>query len=83
MPKTKTKTDYSITYRTRLKNGQWGEWKNKAEGLWQGLEVMQNQIKILIRANPRAIQIKVEKDGHLIDYMGNKTDKPIEYEKSR
>jgi hypothetical protein len=38
---------------------------------------------MLIKAYSRDIQIKAIKQGELIDYQGNKTDKPIEYEKSR
>jgi hypothetical protein len=38
---------------------------------------------MLIKAHSRDIQIKVMKDGKMIDYFGNETDKPIEYEKSR
>jgi hypothetical protein len=79
----KSKTDYSIELRTRLKDGSWGDWKERGDGKWIDLDHFQSQIKMLIKAYSRDIEIKAIKQGELIDYHGNKTDKPIEYEKSR
>ena len=85
MPKQlpKDKPDYSIELRTRLKNGFWGDWIGRGDGKWIDLQTLQDQIKMLIKAHSRDMQIKVIKDGKMIDYFGNETDKPIEYEKSR
>ena len=84
MPKlTKPKLNYSLQVRTRLKNGEWGNWTDRGDGEWIDLEHFQNQIKMLIRSYSRDIQIKAIKDGELINYQGNKTHNAIEYEKSR
>jgi hypothetical protein len=68
-------------------NGITYKFKERLEDLsigeWIDLEHFQSQIKMLIRSYSRDIQIKAIKDGELIDYQGNKTDKEIEYEKSR
>lgn len=74
----KDKTDYSISVRYRQKNGEWSEWKEKGEGKWIGVDQLQNQIKMIRLAYSRDIEIKVEKDGNLLDYFGNVTEKPIQ-----
>jgi hypothetical protein len=81
--RSRSKLDYSIEVRTRLKDGSWGDWKERGEGEWIDLNHFQSQIKMLIKEYSRDIQIKAIKQGELIDYQGTKTNKPIEYEKSR
>jgi hypothetical protein len=84
MPKLpKSKLNYSIEVKTRLKDGSWSDWRERGEGEWIDLEHLHSQIKMLIKSYSRDLQIRVIKDGELINYQGNKTDKPIDYEKSR
>lgn len=81
MPKlTKPKYDYSINYRVKEKSGQWGNWRI-AFGEWIGIEQVQNQIKMLVKAYPRTIEIKFEKDGVLLDHKGEYLGESMIFEK--
>lgn len=82
MPKiTKQKLNYSIDFRTRTRSGAWGNWHGKAQGEWQGIDHLRNQIKMLIRASTYDIEIEVIKDGKLIDVNGDETDRYILFQK--
>ncbi len=74
------KPDYYIEVRHKLKNGQWSDWTERGDGKWIGVEHMQKQVKMLRLAYMRNLQIKVIKGGKMLDYFGNETDKPIEYD---
>ena len=73
---------YSLSFRLMLRNGTWGEWQDKGTGEWIGLEHVQAQIRMLKRAYNRTMEIRFEKDGKLLDYMGNEIGKAILYEKT-
>tara|TARA_R110000772_G_scaffold145504_1_gene255460 strand:- start:15683 stop:15934 length:252 start_codon:yes stop_codon:yes gene_type:complete len=76
----KPKQDYSLNYRVKQKDGQWGNIK-RAYGEWIGLDQVQKQINMLIRAYPRDIEISFGKDGMLLDYDGKEIESPMIFEK--
>lgn len=81
MPKLpKTKQDYSLSYRVKEKSGQWSQWRI-AFGEWIGIEHVQNQIKMLLKAYQRDIEIKFEKDGVLLDQKGEQINRAMIFEK--
>ncbi len=81
MPKIhKHKLDYSLRYRVKEKNYQWGEWRI-AYGQWMGIGTVQNQIKILARAYPRDIEVEFEKDKKLLNWEGKEIGKSMIFEK--
>lgn len=71
---------YSLAVRSRKRDGQWDEWRDKGQGDWIGLEHVQKQIMMLRKANSREIEIAFFKDGKYLDYNGNEIGKPIRYE---
>lgn len=73
---------YTLSVRLMKRNGQWGDWQMKGEGKWLRLEHAQGQIRMLKRAYNRTMEIRFEKDGKLLDYMGNEIGKAILYEKT-
>lgn len=76
----KSKLDYSLRYRVKIKNGQWGEWRI-AYSQWMGITTVQNQIKILARAYPRDIEVEFEKDKKLLNWEGKEIGKSMIFEK--
>lgn len=79
MKKQVQKFDYSLSYRIKSKDGIWGKW-HIGHGQWISLELVQKQIQMLVRSQHRTIEIEFKKDGQLLDYHGNKTEKNIVYE---
>jgi hypothetical protein len=74
-----TKTDYSLAIRYKQKNGEWSEWKEYGKGLFQTIEEVQLQMR-LISANLiyRDKQIRFERNGKLCNWRGEVTGKLIE-----
>jgi hypothetical protein len=74
-----TKTDYSLAIRYRKNDGQWSDWKEYGKGLFQGIETVQLQMR-MISANylHREKQIRFEKDGKLCNWKGEVTGKLID-----
>ena len=80
MAKKIQKFDYELSDRVRSKVGIWGNW-NKGFGQWIDLELVQRQIKMICQGNQgRSVEIKFQKDGKLLDYYGNESNKTILYE---
>ena len=79
--KTTSHSDYSISYRYKLKNGmEWSEWI-QGQGKWQSLEFAQGQIKMIVQAhNGKAIEVDFRRKGQRLDFTGNKTENTIRYE---
>ena len=52
MPKglPKSKLDYSLEIRYRLRDGNWSEWNNKGKGCFTSIEVVQRQIRLIAAA---------------------------------
>jgi hypothetical protein len=73
-----TKPDYSLEIRYKKSNNEWSEWSPKGKGTFQGIEIVQRQIKIL--SSP---YINIEKEirfilfGSICDLQGNPTGKVI------
>jgi len=81
-PRKKTSpSDYSISYRYKLKNGfEWSECI-QGHGQWQSLEFAQCQIKMIVKAHKgKAVEIDFKRKGQRLDFNGNKTEKTIRYE---
>lgn len=78
-----SKLTYSLAVRTRKRDGQWGEWQDRGQGEWIGLEHVQKQILMLRKAYTRDIEIAFYKDGKYLDYSGNEIGKPLYYEATR
>lgn len=74
---------YSLAVRTRNRDGSWGEWKDKGNGEWIGLEQVQKQILMLRKAYTYDLEIAFYKDGKYLDYSGNEIGRPIYYERTR
>lgn len=74
-----SKPDYNLSIRYRLRNGQWSEWKDKGFGKFQGIEVVQRQIRLLAsNYQGRDKEVKFEWNGKLCDFEGKETGKVIE-----
>ena len=76
----KPKHDYLLNYRVKEKSGNWGNWRI-AFGQWIGIEHIQAQIKMLIRAYPRDIEIEFKMDGRLLDHNGDEIGKSMIFKK--
>ena len=82
MPKSlpKSKIDYFLSYRIKDKIGRWSNWV-KGGGKWLGLELVQNQIKMIRQNHSGDMEIKFEKDGKLLGFDGSEIGKAIEYKR--
>lgn len=72
----KTKTNYSLAYRTRSKLGIWSDWM-EGKGQWIDIETVQNQIKMLRQNHSGDMEIRLSRDGRLLDYRGKETGEII------
>ena len=81
--KKKLRTDQYILKRRFInKFNEPMEWQDKGIGVWIDLQTVQKQIQMLIRSHPeRAQDIWFERNGELLDYNGNRIDRPMRYEK--
>jgi hypothetical protein len=74
----KSKPDYSLEIRYRLRNGQWSEWSNKGKGYFTTIEIVQRQIRTLASAyQGRDKEVRFEWNGKLCDFSGNVTNQVI------
>jgi hypothetical protein len=74
-----TKPDYNLSIRYRLRNGEWGEWKDRGYGKFESIEIVQRQIRLLASAyQGRDKEVRFERDGELYDFNGQLTGKVIE-----
>ena len=78
--------DYEIHYREQnRRTGIWSDWF-KGFGIWQStsekerIEQLQKQLRLLFSV-PKTIEIKIIRDGNLVDYNGNIINKSLLYEK--
>ncbi len=74
-----TKTDYSLAIRYKRSDGKWSEWKEYGKGLFQSIELVQLQMR-MISANylHREKQIRFERNGKLCNFKGEVTGKLID-----
>jgi hypothetical protein len=86
MRREKIKYDYEIHYRQRNSHtGIWSEWF-KGFGVWQShneserIEQLQKQLRLLFTV-PKTIEIKIIRDGNLINYKGEIINESLLYEK--
>ena len=73
-----SKPDYSLEIRYRMNNGEWSAWSAKGKGTFQGIEIVQKQIRML--ASPyqyREKEIRFILFGSFCDFNGNPTGKVI------
>lgn len=73
-----TKPNYSLEIRYRKPNNEWSEWSAKGKGTFQGIAVVQKQIRML--ASPftnREKEIRFILYGSFCDFEGNPTGKVI------
>ena len=74
-----TKTDYNLSIRYRLRDGQWSDWKDKGFGKFESIEIVQRQIRVLASAyHGREKEVRFERDGKLCDFNGVESGKVIE-----
>jgi hypothetical protein len=73
MPKTLpiSKPDYSLEMRYKLSSGEWSEWIKKGKGMFQTIEIVQSQIRIIVAPHKgNDIEVKFEYKGYLYDFLG-------------
>jgi hypothetical protein len=74
----KSKTDYSLEIRYRLRDGQWSPWSNKGKGYFENIEIVQRQIRLLAASyQGREKEVRFEWNGKLCDFAGNVTNAVI------
>lgn len=74
----RSKTDYSLEIRYRLRDGQWSDWLNKGSGTFQSIEVVQSQIRVLASGyQNREKEIKFVHMGKLCGFDGIETGTAI------
>lgn len=82
MPRTLpiSKPDYSLEIRHKDSHGKWSAWINKGKGLFQSIEIVQLQIR-LISAPHRGneIEVRFTWNGWLCDYSGKPTGEVIKF----
>lgn len=75
----KSKPDYSLEIRYRLRDGSWSPWTNKGKGYFQNIELVQRQIRVLAASyQGREKEVRFEWNGKLCDFTGQVTGKVIE-----
>lgn len=73
MPKTLpiSKLDYSLEMRYKLPSGEWSEWIKKGKGMFQTIEIVQSQIRIIVAPHKgNDIEVRFEYKGVLCDFLG-------------
>lgn len=74
----KSKPDYSLEIRYRLKNGQWSDWVHKGFGMFQEISIVQKQIRLLAsQYQNREKEIKFKHNGKLCGFDGVETGQVI------
>jgi hypothetical protein len=74
----KSKPDYSLEIRYRLRNGEWSEWTNKGKGMFTTIEIVQRQIRTLASSyQGRDKEVKFIWNGWLCDFSGQPTGEVI------
>lgn len=74
----KSKLDYSLEIRYRLRDGSWSPWSNKGKGCFQNIELVQRQIRLLAASyQGREKEVRFEWNGKLCDFSGNVTNQVI------
>lgn len=72
------KTDYSLAIRYRKRDGQWSDWKDRGQGRFISLELVQEQIRILATAYAgREKEVRFERNSKLCDWFGNESGEVI------
>ena len=75
----KSKLDYSLEIRYRLRDGSWSPWSNKGKGYFTTIEIVQRQIRLLAASyQGREKEVRFEWNGKLCDFTGQVTGKVIE-----
>jgi len=72
------KTDYSLEIRYKKANNEWSDWSSKGHGIFQGIKIVQTQIRML--ASPytnREKEVRFILFGSFCDFEGNPTGKVI------
>jgi len=73
-----TKPDYSLEIRYKKPNNEWSEWSPKGKGTFQGIDIVQRQIRML--ASPYTNwekEVRFILFGSFCDFQGNPTGKVI------
>jgi len=74
----RSKTDYSLEIRYRLKDGSWSDWLNKGSGTFQDISIVQKQIRLLAsQYQNREKEIRFEYKGKLCGFDGSETGEVI------
>lgn len=75
-----SKPDYSLEIRFKNSSGEWSQWINKGKGLFQTIEIVQHQIRLIFAPHRgREIEVKFEWNGWLCDYSGLPTGEVIKF----
>ena len=66
-PKTQIQNEYTLSYRIRLRNGNWDKWI-VGTGQWMGIEHVQGQVMMLKRSRKdRDMEFKIFRDGKYLN----------------
>ena len=82
MPRTlpRSKPDYSLEIRFKNSSGEWSAWINKGKGLFQTIEIVQHQIRLISAPHRgKEIEVRFEWNGWLCDYSGQPTGEVIRF----
>lgn len=82
MPRTlpASKPDYSLEMRFKNSSGEWSQWINKGKGLFQNIELVQHQIRMITLPHKgKEIEVRFEWNGWLCDYSGHPTGEVIRF----
>jgi len=73
-----SKPDYSLAIRHQDSQGKWSTWINKGKGLFQNIEIVQLQIRLISAPyKGNEIEVRFEWNGWLCDYSGQPTGEVI------
>jgi hypothetical protein len=82
MPRTlpTSNPDYSLEMRFKTSSGEWSQWINKGKGLFQSIELVQHQIRMICLPHKgKEIEVRFEWNGWLCDYSGQPTGEVIRF----
>jgi hypothetical protein len=75
-----SKTDYSLEIRFKDSQGKWSTWINKGKGLFQNIEIVQLQIRLISAPyKGNEIEVRFLWNDFLCDYLGQPTGEVIKF----
>jgi hypothetical protein len=75
-----SKSDYSLEIRFKDSQGKWSTWINKGKGLFQNIEIVQLQIRLISAPyKGNEIEVRFLWNDFLCDYSGQPTGEVIKF----